>query len=164
MQQQIGNDPTGAIFSPCRTYRYLLWRIWDTKKPLVLFIGLNPSTADETKDDPTIRRVQQSAKDWKFGGVYMMNLFAYRTPYPSELFQCSNPIGENDYWLQLIAPQCSEVIFAWGSSKGAQTRAAKVIPFFPNAKALVLNKDGSPRHPLYVRAGVEPVPFIQKEI
>ena len=149
----------GAEFSSCRNYRYALWRIWDRDKPKIMFIGLNPSTANELTDDPTIRRVKTMAKNWGYGGVYMANLFAFVTPYPDELAKCLDPIGENDLWLHKIAMQCSETIFAWGSFKEAQERAKKVIQMFPNAKALHINKNGSPKHPLYVAGNVVPVTF-----
>lgn len=126
-----------------------------------MFMGLNPSTANETTDDPTIRRVKKMAQNWGFGGVYMMNLFAFVTPYPHELLKCSDPIGSNDVWLPDIAGICDEIIFAWGNFKEAQERAKKVIEMFPQAKALIINKDGSPRHPLYVPGNVVPVKFKQ---
>ncbi len=69
---------TDAKLSDCRIYRYALWRIWDDAKPLVMFIGLNPSTADETEDDPTIRRCISFAQNWGYGGLYMANLFVFR--------------------------------------------------------------------------------------
>jgi hypothetical protein len=147
---------SGAEFSPCGNYRYALWRIWDTTKPKVMFIGLNPSTANEFRDDPTIRRVKAMAKNWGFGGVYMMNLFAWVTAYPNE---CPDPVNGNDAWLSKIATKCSDVIFAWGNFKEAQERAKKVIEIFPQAKALHINKNGSPKHPLYVRGDVIPVSF-----
>ena len=77
-----------------RKYRYALWRIWDENKPYVLFIGLNPSTADETKDDPTVRRCIGFTQSWKkYGGVYLANLFAYRATNPRELEVVADPIG-----------------------------------------------------------------------
>ena len=78
-------DLAGAHFEDDRQYRYLLWRNWDELKPKIMFIGLNPSTANEEKDDPTIRRVCIFAKKWGFGGVYMANLFPFVTAYPKEL-------------------------------------------------------------------------------
>jgi len=78
-----------ATFSPCRKYRYSLFRIWDEDKSLVLFIGLNPSTADEKEDDPTIRRCINFAKQWGwgYGGLIMGNLFSFRATQPSDLKQ-----------------------------------------------------------------------------
>lgn len=151
-------DNNGASFSNCRRYRYSLWRIWDAEKPLVMFIGLNPSTASEGKDDPTIRRVKKFAFDWGFGGVYMMNLFAFVTPYPEELSGCKDPVGgANDFQLKQVAKRCNEVVFAWGSFNEAKERAEQIKAMFPGAKALVVNQDGSPRHPLYVHKNAIPV-------
>lgn len=151
----------GAKFSDCRKYRYALWRIWDTSKPLIMFIGLNPSTANENDDDPTIRRVKKFAFDWGYGGVYMMNLFAYVTPYPDALLKVYDPLGDNDFWLQSIGSKVNDIVFAWGGFDLSVQREADVIKMFPNAKALVINKDGTPRHPLYVKANTIPVKFNQ---
>lgn len=155
----MNNSPTGAEFSECRRYRYALWRIWDEDKPKVMFIGLNPSTADETTNDPTIRRVIRFAKDWGYGGVYMTNLYAWRTPYPSELKLAADKLGDNDRWLDEIAEKCEKIVFAWGSYPWIADRAAEVSLRF-DGHALVVNKDGSPRHPLYVKADVVPVRLI----
>ncbi|MGV8094492.1 MAG: DUF1643 domain-containing protein [Mangrovibacterium sp.] len=149
---------TGAIFSDDRKYRFALWRKWDQNKPLVMFIGLNPSTANETDPDPTIRRVTNFAKSWGYGGFYMMNLFAYVTPYPQELIISDEHIQRNDHMLEHIAAQCKKIIFAWGSFKEAKDRAKGVSEKF-NGYALKINKDGSPMHPLYVPANTEPVLF-----
>jgi hypothetical protein len=153
----MNGNVIGAEFSACRNYRYALWRIWDVNKPKVMFIGLNPSTANEMTDDPTIRRVKYFAQRWGFGGVYMANLFAWVTAYPDELLKVPDPGNGNDLWLLKIAAQCTEVVFAWGNFKEAQQRAKKVIEMFPAAKALIKNKDGSPRHPLYVPGNVTPI-------
>lgn len=123
-----------------------------------MFIGLNPSTANEETDDPTIRRVKQFASDWGYGGVYMMNLFAYVTPYPEELKKCRDPLGDNDVWLEKKASECESIIFAWGSFDEAAERAKHIMEKF-HGYALVINKDGSPRHPLYVKSNTNPIPF-----
>ena len=95
---------TGAIFSGCRTYRYTLWRSWDRDKGDVMFIGLNPSTADETLNDPTVRRCINYAKSWGYGGIYMANMFAFRATDPKEMKQAKDPIGyRNDFWLMDMA-------------------------------------------------------------
>jgi hypothetical protein len=84
---------SGAEFSECQQYRYTLWRTWDSQADRVMFIGLNPSTADETEDDPTIRRCIRFAKDWGYGGILMMNAYAYRSTAPRGLKQVTDPIG-----------------------------------------------------------------------
>lgn len=151
----------GAEFSECRNYRYALWRIWDKTKPYVMFIGLNPSTADENTDDPTTRKVTKFAKDWGFGGMYMMNLFAWVTPHREELKMCEDPLGENDGWLEEVAEKCDKIIFAWGSFEEAEERAVDVVAMF-EGYALKINMNGSPRHPLYIPANTEPVEYIVK--
>jgi len=148
----------GAYFSDCRKYRYALWRIWDKSKQLVMFIGLNPSTANESKDDPTIRRVKKFASDWGFGGFYMMNLFAYVTSDPGELKKHNNLI--NNFWLLKISSKCKRVVFAWGSFNEATERAQEVIQMFAGY-ALRINKDGSPRHPLYVKSNIKPIKYLE---
>jgi hypothetical protein len=158
MQQNIFNS-SGAHFSACRKYRYYLWRIWDETKPMVAFIGLNPSTANESENDPTIRRVVSFANSWGFGGVYMLNLFAYCSPYPKELNVCDDPVFDNDYYLKFIASTVDEIIFAWGNYKEAKERSIHVSKMFPDAKCLIKNNDGTPRHPLYVPGNTKPISF-----
>jgi hypothetical protein len=148
----------GAIFSEDRKYRYALFRMWDINKPSVMFIGLNPSTANEVSDDATIRRVIRFAFDWGYGGVYMMNLFGLVTPYPEELKKCADPIGENNKWLEKASNKCEDVVCSFPE---ATERAKEVMAMFPNAKALIVNRDGTPRHPLYVPANTVPVLFEQ---
>lgn len=157
-------DDNGANFSPCRKYRFYLWRIWDKTKPCVMFIGLNPSTANETKPDPTITRVMGFAKDWGFGGVYMMNCFPYVSTDPNDLTEHGNT-EENDYLLEKIGTLCSKVIFAWGAFPIVSKlgRDKELQKMFPQAEALILNANGSPRHPLYVPAHTIPAPFKVKE-
>lgn len=152
------ND-AGAEFSKCRNYRYVLWRRWNTELPMLSIIGLNPSTANEISDDPTIKRVCAIAKNNGFGGIYMLNLFAWVTAYPDELLKCPDPVADNDRWLRKVADLSAEVVFAWGNFKEAQDRAKQVTSMFQNAKALHINKNGSPKHPLYCRADSKLIKF-----
>lgn len=149
----------GAYFSPDRKYRYALWRIWDETKPLVMFIGLNPSTANETEPDPTITRVINFARDWGYGGLYMMNLFGIVSSKPEVLLTDSNPLGDNDKWLETIAAKCDRIVFAWGIFKQARLRAEDVKKRFPGSYCLKKTKEGHPWHPLYVAAKTIPIPF-----
>ena len=154
---------TNAILSTCRNYRYALWRIWDKNKPLALFIGLNPSTADETEDDPTIRRCIGFAKSWGYGGLCMANLFAYRTKSPSEMMSAKDPIGpDNDKWLVKLAGQSGIVIAAWSDHGSFLGRSKEVQRLVPDLYCLKLNKSGEPAHPLYLKADMKPVPFFVK--
>lgn len=142
----------GATFSDCRAYRYVLWRIWSEDSPYLNVIGLNPSTADETVDDPTIRRCIGFARDWGFGGLVMTNLFAFRSTDPKGLTTVADPVGPKndgflDYWAASGTP-----LAAWGAHPLAQQRAADVMRFIGDfeVECLGLTKGGAPRHPLYV--------------
>lgn len=150
VQQEIG---AGASFSECRNYRYSLWRIWDLSKPLVMFIGLNPSTANEKHNDNTITKVIKIAQYNGFGGVYMMNCFAYVSTDPALLK--TNPMSAecNNNMLTVIASKCKAVVFGWGNFEIVRStgRDKELIEMFPNAKALHINKNGSPKHPLYCK-------------
>ncbi len=151
---------TDAKLSDCRKYRYALWRTWDDTKPYALFIGLNPSTADETEDDPTIRRCIKYAKDWGFGGLCMGNLFAYRATKPSELFSSIEPVGtENNTWLKNIAQNAGVIIAAWGNDGIHLGRSQVVIALLPNIHCLKINKSGEPAHPLYQPISAKPIPY-----
>jgi hypothetical protein len=152
-------ERSGARFSEDGKYRYLLWRVWDESKPCIMFIGLNPSTATAAMDDPTIRRVKGFAKSWGYGGVYMANLFAFISPYPKDLLTVADPIKDNDIWLKSTALNCKDILFAWGSFPEAEKRAAEVIEMFPNAVCLGLNKNGTPKHPLYIKANQQQINF-----
>ena len=145
-----------AIFSPCRTYRYVLRRRWDWSLPFCAFIGLNPSTADETKDDPTIRRCIRFAKEWGYGGLVMLNIFAFRATDPRDMLKADDPIGpQNDYHLMNQYWKSGIVIAAWGTKGG--NRADEVTGSLPTLHCLVKTKDGHPKHPLYVAAETKPV-------
>ncbi len=143
---------SGAIFSDCKKYRFILWRIWDFSniKPRLMFIGLNPSTADDREPDPTIKRVVGLAKKWGYGGIYMANLFPFITPYPEQLEE--NPLDrvkENDKYLEEYSKKSGEIVFAWGAFP-VMGRDLDMIKKFPNSKCLHINDDGTPQHPLYV--------------
>lgn len=143
----------GADLSPDGQYRYSLWRIFDTTKSLVLFIGLNPSTADATEDDATIRRLNRFVQDWGYGGYYVANLFCYRTKDVGELLRVDDPVGAlADKWLAMVAAKCDRVIFCWGCDGAYMGRDQQVIAQFPTAFCLGLTAGGHPRHPLYLPA------------
>lgn len=126
----------------------------------MLFIGLNPSTADETQDDPTIRRCINFAKAWGFSGVYMANLFAFRATDPKVMMQADDPIGrDNDAWLRTLSSSASLVVGAWGVGGSYMGRDREVCQLIGAMDCLGLTKGGHPRHPLYVRADVELVDF-----
>lgn len=149
-----------AQLSACRNYRYALWRSWDDSKPRVMFIGLNPSTADEAQDDPTLRRCMNYAQAWGFGSVCIANLFAFRATEPNDMKIAKNPIGpQNDKWLKKLVGQSSLIIAAWGNDGLFLDRSAQVRKFLPELHCLKLNKSGEPAHPLYQKANLNPIAF-----
>ncbi|EOI8009811.1 DUF1643 domain-containing protein, partial [Vibrio parahaemolyticus] len=146
-----------AELSSCRSYRYALWRTWDDSKPYVLFIGLNPSTADETSDDPTLTRCINFAKLWGYGGVCMANLFAYRATEPDVMKASEDPVGvENDVWLKRLSKDAGVIIGAWGNHGAFLGRSEVVKQMLPSLSYLKLNKSGEPAHPLYLNAKLVP--------
>jgi hypothetical protein len=161
---QLQPDHSGATFSNCGTYRYSLWRTWDPSKPVATFIMLNPSTADEVDNDPTVERCQRRALQMDYGGLRVVNIFALRSPKPALLYTQSDPIGpDNDLAIQLAVQDAGIVICAWGGHSKHLNRGASVIAMLNTMGAkptyLKLNKDGTPQHPLYVAYKVMPTPF-----
>ena len=151
---------SSAVFSDCETYRYALWRIWDESKPWVAIIGLNPSKADEIKNNPTINRCISFAKSWGCGGVCLINLFAFNAPVPVEMRQAKDPVGpDNDKWLAKIAQTAAMVVAAWGNDGSYLERSAAVKALIPNLYALKMNKSGEPAHPLYLKKTLVPMPL-----
>jgi hypothetical protein len=154
-----------AIISTCGTYRYLLTRPGDAlpDRGTALFLMVNPSTADATLDDPTIRRCRGFARLWGCTGIAVANLYALRATDPAELWRHHDPKGpENDAWLLRLASEYREVICAWGANvKPARVLAALRIFEAAGAKLWCLGttKDGHPRHPLYVRGDQPLVPW-----
>jgi len=152
-------------FSPCRKYRYTLWREWDSDLltgcgddlphagEFVQFVGLNPSTADETDDDATVRRVVGFAKSWGYGALCMTNLFGFRTAYPMLMKKQADPVGEvNDHWLATTAEEAGLVVACWGTNGSWLGRdmavAAMLIGNGIRMKCLGRSALGHPLHPL----------------
>jgi hypothetical protein len=155
----------GAVMGPAGIFRMELWRIWDNDLPKVLFIMLNPSTADHMHDDPTIRRCMNFAKLWGYGGIYVGNLFAFRATDPTELKNAPGGainlrIGENnDGHLKRMANECDRIVFAWGNGGELVARALEVAELFPEAYCLGVTKMGHPVHPLYIKKDKAPELF-----
>lgn len=141
-------EDNGAEFSECGKYRYKLWRIWDSKLPLAMCVGLNPSTANARKDDPTIGVLKRMLKKLGYGGFYMMNLYAFISSKPADLLTCSDPLGDNESKLREVELLCNDVIACWGNFKQATDRITQVYPNYPNCKCFGINKNGTPFHPL----------------
>ena len=117
-----------ATISDCQKYRYALSRTWDCKERAVLFIALNPSTADEKNDDPTIRRCIDYAKNWGYGILLVVNLFAYRTTNPEKLRYVKNPVGnDNDQHIIKLSKKANLIVAAWGNKGSLFNRLLKEI-------------------------------------
>lgn len=147
----------GAYISDCSTYRYALWRSWDVTMPTLTVCMLNPSTADGRLDDPTIRRLIAFAKRDEFGGLFVVNLYAFRATDPAELAKADDPIGpENNDMLILAAQAAAQnrepFLCAWGAYPTivAGPLVNMVKSFGADTMCLGLTKQGHPRHPLYV--------------
>jgi hypothetical protein len=153
-------EEQGAEFSACRQYRFALWRIWDKTKPLVMFIGLNPSTANETEPDNTIKSVIRLSKANGYGGFYMMNCFPFVSTDPEAINYHGFEAHNND-WLQKISDRCKDVVFAWGNFKIVSdvNRDEELFKMFPDALCLGKNASGSPKHPLYIKSTTQLRPF-----
>lgn len=155
----------GATFDATGQYRYRLWRSWDGSLPRVAFVMLNPSTADHRQDDPTIRRCIGFARDWGYGGLLVVNLFAYRTPSVAALFQVRDPVGpDNDRHLAEVGRRAAAVVLAWGVHGARDGRAEGVLGLLGRCRAPLLclgtTRHGHPRHPLYLPGSIRPAPFV----
>lgn len=152
-QKPLLELPRGAEFSPCRTWRYALWRRWDDRGPWCAFIGLNPSTADETQNDPTIRRCIGFAQQWGFGGLWMLNLYGYRATDPRDMQAAADPVGPgNDETLVRIAGDQATVplvLAAWGVNATLDRERHVCELLGRPVECLGTSRDGRPLHPLY---------------
>jgi hypothetical protein len=133
-------------------------------KPALMVIGLNPSTADESKLDPTLKRCVAFAHSWGYGGFVMANLFAFRATDPLDMKACLEPVGpDNDTFLIELAFACKLVLAAWGTHGGWLGRDDEVIDLLTsrgvNLACLALTKFGFPKHPLYVKGDTRPMVF-----
>ena len=116
-----------------------------------MFIGLNPSTADEVKNDPTVTRCLNFAVKWGFGGMYLLNLFAYRASRPEVMKAFHDPIGpENDEYLAEYGEKSDLMVAVWGNQGMFKGRAEEVVKMFPQIYCLKMTKKNQPHHPLYL--------------
>jgi hypothetical protein len=147
----------GAIFDVTQTYRYVLWRSW-SNDPKIGFVMLNPNRADANLNDPTIRRCIGFAQAWGYGGLEVVNLFAYRAKTPQLLKQAGDPIGkENDRYLITLPERVEKIVFAWGNWGSLWDRDRAVIQLFTQQTVYCLGttQAGQPCHPLYLRSDTE---------
>lgn len=164
---------TGALFSDCMKYRYLLWRVWDDSLPRALLLMMNPSTADEVENDPTVERQIRRVLMWpeigfqfKVGGLEVANAFAYRETDSTKLvglhaggFDLVGP--ENNDALVDAARRAAVVVCGWGQPGALGGRDQQVLGLLRangvRPYALQINQNGTPRHPLYVSYKTKPV-------
>lgn len=154
------SDGHGALFSRGRLHRYRLWRTLGRGTRRVAFIGLNPSVADEERNDPTVSRCIEFARQWGFSRFEMLNAFAFVATDPKEMLAAGDPVGpENDKWLQRIVSLADLVVAAWGAHGTHLGRDEQLRELLSGVQLhhLGLTKHGHPRHPLRLPAGVRPV-------
>ena len=155
MKTYLEND---AVVSSCGKYRYLLRRTWDYNKPRALLVMLNPSTADATVDDATIRSCVRLLSGQGYGSMEVVNVYAFRATDPRELAQQSNPFGvHNLNVVEAAIRRCDVVICAWGAYPPAVPHAAPILSAIrsqrPASYCFGKTKSGAPKHPLYIKSG-----------
>ena len=164
--------PSALFGGPGDRYRYQLGRTSDDKKPHAMFIMMNPSTADETWDDPSVRKCEKFARRWEeYGGIYVGNTFAYVATYKKDLRGIEDPVGpENDKYLIEMAKLAKIVIFAYGQPGHRKLRdrgkllAKTLIDNGVKPYVLKLSKNGTPWHPLYLCKDLKARPVALNEV
>lgn len=163
----VSSSPgASAVFDPTRTYRYQLWRHIGQSHRRVCWIMLNPSTADEAQDDPTIRRCIGFGRAWGFGSLVVVNLFALRSTDPRALRGHADPVGpDNDRAIVASARDASLVVAAWGVHGALGGRDAHVAELLASVRVdvhcLAMTKSGAPVHPLYQPGNALPKPWLR---
>jgi len=158
----------GATFSDDRVYRYLLKRKVGVQRTVCLFIMLNPSTADETVNDPTVTRCINYARHWGFGWLEVCNIFAYRATDPKKLYDLEYPsqvIGpDNDKHIKAAVRRADRVVCAWGNHGALQCRGIEVRKMIVDADkfplAFKITQKGQPIHPLYQKADADLITWV----
>lgn len=153
---EVTGELRDAEVSPCGTWRWWLCRVWDPSKPTGAFVSLNPSTADATTDDQTIRKDRGFAERWGWGGFFKFNLFPFRSTKPSGLWAADDPIGpRGDEVLERAATQGhARLVAAWGSWSHPRFKARLARVLAGPLRGVELwsvgepNQDGNPPHPL----------------
>lgn len=156
---QIDNEPSGAVFTDDRSHRLYLWRRWKKEGDWVMFIGLNPSTANERLNDPTVRRCIGFAQKWGYSGIFMCNAYTLVSTNPQKLnIEAPIAIG-TDLAMRMIRRRCAEVIVAWGNLitlvRNWEGRVNQIKNDLSPLHCLGVTKLGHPRHPLYLPYSAE---------
>jgi hypothetical protein len=156
----IVKNEAGAVFSSCRRWRYLLWRRWDAERPIANFLMLNPSTADETRLDPTCARARAYAEAWGYGALIVTNIFGWRSTDPKALRNVRDPIGKgNDAAILRAALEADLVVCAWGNHGTDRSRHIRKLLGGIRLHALKVTGAGEPAHPLYLRKSLTAAPW-----
>lgn len=157
-------EERSAYFSADRKYRYWLKIVWNPDLPLLIVIGLNPSTADELKDDPTVRKCKEFARRLHCGGLLMLNIFSFRATKPEVMMLEEDPIGPENNRI-LLEHVCSRTAFitiaAWGVNGVHRKRCYEVESMLKGRLRClrITPKTGHPEHPLYIPYATELVDF-----
>ena len=163
----VDNEPSGAVFTDERTHRLYLWRRWSREDSWVMFIGINPSTADERLNDPTVRRCMGFAASWGYGGMFMCNLFSLVSPYPSVLNTENNLERGTDLAMRVIRERCKIAVAAWGALivkvKDGEDRVNRVEQNLSPLFCFGLTSKGYPRHPLYLPKDTQLVEYLRRK-
>ena len=157
-----GDAESVAVYSDCERYRYLLTRVWDEGGKKALFVMLNPSTATEVQNDPTVERCERRARALGFGAFRVTNIFAWRDTDPKAMEAAAEPIGpENDAAIRESAGWADFIVAAWGTHGAHLGRGPAVARLLRDTGRAVhvldLTKAGHPKHPLYVGYDRQPV-------
>lgn len=151
-----------AVFSECQRYRYQLRETWDSSKPLVLWLLMNPSVACTAYSDPTLRKTGKFARAWGFGGQLVGNVHAYRATDKDKLLDVDDPVGpENDHAILHMAAEAKTVVLAYGQPPKALRQRGRAVEALlsnhPELCHLRLAQDGTPVHPLYLPETLRPI-------
>ncbi|THD73988.1 DUF1643 domain-containing protein [Thalassobius vesicularis] len=158
---QKGDAHSTAVYSDCEKYRYLLTRTWDPAGRKALFVMLNPSTATEVQNDPTVERCERRARALGFGAFRVTNIFAWRDTDPRAMRAAADPVGPaNDAAITDSCAWADQIVAAWGTHGAHLDRGAQVARLLRNTGLpifhLGLTKDGHPKHPLYIAYTQQP--------
>ncbi|CAD0184269.1 hypothetical protein RUESEDTHA_01148 [Ruegeria sp. THAF57] len=159
-----GDAPSTAVYSNCENYRYSLTRVWDADGRKALFVMLNPSTATEVQNDPTVERCERRARALGFGAFQVTNIFAWRDTDPRKMRAAADPVGPaNDAAILDGVQWADQVIAAWGAHGAHLDRGPAVETLLRGTGQplfhLGLTKDGHPKHPLYIAYTQQPEPW-----
>lgn len=159
--------PSGAVLGEGRLRRLRLWRCWNRDRPRCGWVCLNPSTADETENDQSVRKMVGFAALWGYGAVDVVNLFDWRCTDPEELYEFNLRLSSaaNDRAILAVAREAEIVVCAWGNHGRLQGRGVAVRELLMRAglggrlRALRINRGGSPAHPLMLPYNLRPAKF-----